>query len=69
VAGAVAKQFEVACTTEFKPLTRTTVRHLVPRLDAWYFKDAALLRRWGTPSFHRALALRQALRRAKRMFT
>jgi len=67
VAQAAAKQFEVGCTTEFKPVTRRTARHLVPRLDAWYFKDASLLRRWGTPSFRRALALRQGLRRAKRL--
>lgn len=66
VAHAAAGQFAIACTTAFQPIRTTTRRDLVPRLDAWYFKDASGLQRWGTPQFRRSLAVRHSLRRVQR---
>ncbi len=68
VARAAAEQFAIACTTAFRPVTGATPRAMVPRLDAWYFHDASRLRRWGTSRFRRAIALRDALRRTRRLF-
>ena len=68
VADAAAKEFAIACTTEFRPVGAGTPRALVPRLDAWYFTDAAKLRGWGSAAFARSIAMRHALRRIRRVF-
>lgn len=65
VAAAAAARFTLACTTAFQPVQRATPPELVPRLDAWYFKDATRLKRWGTRSWRRSIAIRHALRRAR----
>lgn len=67
IAAAVAEAFDIGCTTEFQPLHRGMQRPLVPRLDAWYFRDAAPLREWGTRSFRRRIAVRHALRRIRQL--
>lgn len=62
VASAAASQFPIACTTMFQPVDTATRPQLVPRLDAWYFKDAAPLERWGTRSWRRSITIRHMLR-------
>lgn len=66
VARAAANTFPIACATSFQQVSRATRRERVPRLDAWYFKDAAPLRRWGTPAWRRSIAMRHALRTVRR---
>jgi peptidoglycan/xylan/chitin deacetylase (PgdA/CDA1 family) len=66
VARAAAEQFAIACTTRFQPVTQATRRDLVPRLDAWYFRDGDRLRRWGTRRCRRSISVRHALRRVRR---
>lgn len=39
------------CTTEFRPLGPGENPLLLPRLDAWYFRNPARLGRWGSPGF------------------
>lgn len=68
VARAAAQHFAIACTTAFRPVSRSTRPELVPRLDAWYFRDPARLREWGTPGFRRAIVLRRALRQTRSIF-
>ena len=67
VAQVVGDAFEIGCTTEFQLLHQGTARALIPRLDAWYFRDPARLERWGSRSFARWVAVRHALRRLRRM--
>jgi peptidoglycan/xylan/chitin deacetylase (PgdA/CDA1 family) len=67
VASVVANSFDIGCTTVFQPLRHDTPRELVPRLDAWYFKDAAQLSRWGKRSLASWIGLRHALRRLRRI--
>ena len=67
VADVVTEAFEIGCTTEFQPLHQGTAHALIPRLDAWYFRDTARLERWGSRSFARWIAVRHALRRLRRM--
>lgn len=67
VARAAAAEFDVSCTTEFQAVGSDSARERVPRLDAWYFKDASRLAAWGTPRFARRIAVRHALRRLRRM--
>lgn len=67
VVAAAARVFDIACTTELRPLPPDAPRELLPRLDAWHFKDASQLARWGTRSFTGWIAFRHALRRLRRM--
>lgn len=68
VARAAAAAFATSCTTDFQELRRGVSRERVPRLDAWYFRDPAMLRRWGTRRFRAAIRTRHALRRLRRVF-
>lgn len=68
VAAASRQVFTVSCTTKFSPVTVSTATDRVPRLDAWYFRNPARLERWGSPGFHRSVAMRRTLRRARRIF-
>ncbi len=67
VAQAAADSFAIACTTEFRLITATTPPAEVPRLDAWYFRDGNGLSRWGTRRLHASIAIRDVLRRARRV--
>lgn len=67
VSALVAETFNVGCTTTFLPATTGMPLAETPRLDAWYFRDAARLSQWGTPSFARWVAFRHALRRLRRL--
>jgi peptidoglycan/xylan/chitin deacetylase (PgdA/CDA1 family) len=58
VARVARKVFARSCTTEFRPLAPVEDAALIPRLDAWYFRDAGQIERWGTQWFRRRLWLR-----------
>lgn len=64
VAGATARIFELACTTEYRSLGPRDRGARVPRLDMFYFQRPGAFDDWGTPSFTRRLVLRRALRAA-----
>jgi peptidoglycan/xylan/chitin deacetylase (PgdA/CDA1 family) len=68
VARVAREQFAICCTTAFRLVRERDQREMIPRLDAWYFRDPARLRRWGTPIFHQYVATRHALRRIRRTF-
>ncbi|HEY8062933.1 MAG TPA: polysaccharide deacetylase family protein [Gemmatimonadales bacterium] len=68
VARAAGEQFAICCTTEFRPVRATDARELIPRLDAWYFRDARRLRRWSTMTFRQSVTMRHALRLVRRVF-
>jgi hypothetical protein len=68
VARAAAQQFAVCCSTEFRPVRASDRHDLIPRLDAWYFRDVERLRAWGGRSFRQSIAVRQVLRRVRRVF-
>jgi peptidoglycan/xylan/chitin deacetylase (PgdA/CDA1 family) len=63
----VRRTYEIGCTTEFRLASARTAPELVPRLDAWYFRDGKSLRRWGSPGFARSVAIRHLLRRVRRL--
>jgi len=48
---AVARVYSFACTTEFGLLSESDSPHLLPRLDAYYFRGGQMLARWGTAEF------------------
>jgi len=62
---AVARRHALACTTELRLLRAGEPPHALPRLDAYYFREAGRLEAWGTPRFAVYLALRAGLRRLR----
>jgi peptidoglycan/xylan/chitin deacetylase (PgdA/CDA1 family) len=68
VARAARDQFAVCCTTAFRLVQPGERPEMMPRLDAWYFRDGSRLRHWGTPAFRRYVAGRHALRRLRSTF-
>ena len=62
VAAAALSMFDVACTTEYRALSGDDLRHLVPRIDMYYFQAPDALVDWGTTAFRRRVARRRALR-------
>ena len=69
VAGVAREAFEQSVTTELRPVERDDDRALLPRLDAWYFRDAGQLEDWGSPAFRRRVWLRAQGRRVKALMT
>jgi peptidoglycan/xylan/chitin deacetylase (PgdA/CDA1 family) len=69
VAEKVQGRYARAVTTEFRALQAGEDPVLLPRLDAYYFREAGRLERWGTAGFRRFIALRRRLRLARRFFT
>jgi peptidoglycan/xylan/chitin deacetylase (PgdA/CDA1 family) len=65
VAQISARHYQWACTTEFRSVANGDPMTLLPRLDAWYFKEPDRLTRWGTPRFRAWLWQRRQLRRAR----
>jgi peptidoglycan/xylan/chitin deacetylase (PgdA/CDA1 family) len=63
VAALVRTRFRHAVTTTFDTLARTRPAHLQPRLDAYYLREPAVHRHFGTRRFAAYLALRAAGRR------
>ncbi len=62
---AVRARFRFACTTRFRPLRRVEDPHLLPRLDAIYFRAAGARMSWDSPAFAAYLHLRSGLRRIR----
>jgi peptidoglycan/xylan/chitin deacetylase (PgdA/CDA1 family) len=65
----VRNVFALACTTEFRAVTRGDDPVRLPRLDAWYFRKQGQLEQWGTPAFRRRLWLRAQGRRVRRLIS
>lgn len=57
--------FSCAVTTRFGLLARGDDAHLLPRLDAYYFRSNERLESWGSGGFRRWIALRGAARRVR----
>lgn len=57
--------FACAVTTEMRTLRPGDDRALLPRLDAWYFRNPARLEAWGTARFHAHVRARALVRRAR----
>jgi len=57
--------YDSACGTEFRALGRDEERHLLPRLDAYYFQGARGLADWGSRRFRAYVALRSVGRRVR----
>ena len=65
VAARTAAHFDWACTTEYAALNGVGRPDLLPRLDAWYFRNARRLTGWGTPPFRAGIWLRRQARRVR----
>lgn len=65
VVGAVAGQFQWACTTELAGLEDGTSPLLLPRIDMFYFRQRGQLQAWGTGWFSRRLWSRRQARRVR----
>ncbi len=62
VAAVAESMFDVACTTEHRECRAGDARHLVPRLDMFYFQAPDALRGWGSAAFRRRVTVRRSLR-------
>lgn len=65
VANAVRSRFARACTTELATLPASPDAHLLPRLDAFYYRAAGRLESFGSRAFRAHLWLRAAARRLR----
>lgn len=61
--------FRHCVTTELRALTGGEAPSRLPRLDAFYFREAGRLESWGSAAFRAHLAVRGALRRARALVT
>jgi len=66
IAGRVAARYQYGCTTELRALGAREEASRLPRLDAYYFRSAASLARWGTVGQRAQLWLRRQGRRMRR---
>ncbi|HEV8612595.1 MAG TPA: polysaccharide deacetylase family protein [Gemmatimonadales bacterium] len=65
VVGAAAQWYRTACTTELRPLGPDETRLRLPRIDAWYLRDAARLESFGSRRFRAWLWARRQARRLR----
>jgi peptidoglycan/xylan/chitin deacetylase (PgdA/CDA1 family) len=65
VAAVAARHYDWACTVEFRHLGSSERPHLLPRIDAWYFRDATRLARWGSADFRAWVWGRKQARRVR----
>ena len=65
VAARTATHFDWACTTEYAALRGAGRPELLPRLDAWYFRDPRRLADWGSARFRAGIWLRRQARRVR----
>lgn len=65
---AAERSYDWACTTELTWLPDRVHRHRLPRLDSYYYRDAALLERWGSKAFRRHVRFRGNARRLRTRF-
>jgi peptidoglycan/xylan/chitin deacetylase (PgdA/CDA1 family) len=63
---ASSRIFQLACTTEFALVSAESDRRAIPRLDAYYFRDNDLLRRFGSTEFAAWVRVRRFARAARR---
>lgn len=59
--------YRMGCTTEHRLLGGTVDPALVPRLDAWYFRNEPRIRGWGTMGFACRVAIRHRMRQLRRL--
>lgn len=64
-ARAVRARYELAVTTELRPLRSNEDAALLPRLDMYYVRSPGALEAWGQPSFHARLWTRRLGRQAR----
>jgi peptidoglycan/xylan/chitin deacetylase (PgdA/CDA1 family) len=67
-ASVVARSYRAACTTEHRPLGEREDPHLLPRLDAFYYRHGGL-ESWGSTGFRARVRVRGALRRLRALAT
>jgi peptidoglycan/xylan/chitin deacetylase (PgdA/CDA1 family) len=67
VAALVRRECELGCTAELRALSIGDDRVLLPRLDAYYFRDEGRLEAWGTAAFRRRLWLRAQGRQVRQL--
>lgn len=60
----VEQTYRWACTTEFRSMERQGSPHRLPRIDAWYLKEASRRAGWGSRRFRNWVWLRRQGRRA-----
>lgn len=65
VTRAVAGCYAHACNTRHRAISGSPSPHMIPRLDAWYFRGPEPFREWGSVRFRRSLTVRDTLRRLK----
>ena len=65
IARSAARSFSLACATELRLLAPDDDPLRLPRLDAFYLRDAGRLEAWGTPAFRSHLRLRAFARRVR----
>jgi peptidoglycan/xylan/chitin deacetylase (PgdA/CDA1 family) len=69
VASVARAAFDQSVTTELRPLAPGDDAALLPRLDAWYFRESGQLEEWGSPAFRRRIWLRHQGRRVRALMT
>jgi peptidoglycan/xylan/chitin deacetylase (PgdA/CDA1 family) len=62
VATAASRAYELACTTDLRPLGNREDVFSLPRIDMYYLRRPSTFRRWGTTSLHSYLQLRRQIR-------
>lgn len=67
VRATVAQHFRFSVTTNLRSLGRAEDPHRLPRIDAWYLRDARWLSRWGSMSLRSFLGMRRAGRAVRSM--
>jgi peptidoglycan/xylan/chitin deacetylase (PgdA/CDA1 family) len=65
VAETAAVRYRWACTTQLRPLNGAEPLYWLPRLDAWYFRDASRLAAWESAEFRARLWCRRQGRRLR----
>lgn len=63
--GLVRQRYELATTTELRALDSSETPHMLPRLDAYYFRHPDTLASWGSGRFRARLWLRRQMRRIR----
>ncbi len=69
VAAVAREAFDQSVTTELRLFAPGDDAALLPRLDAWYFREDGLLEEWGSPAFRRRIWIRHQGRRVRALMT
>ncbi len=65
VAARTAATYDLACTTDLRPVGESENPMLLPRIDAWYLRSWVRHRGWGSRGFRAVLEARRLLRAAR----